>query len=321
VTPVTSQVNVEGVLSAAFSAAYGFIARGEGQGAFRLSESDEAVRTTRMLSLAQYNRFCDGLRAAVQAKRTTVYGGGGDARLDAFERAVQGMSVLVDTAVRVRQTRFPHFRSIVDAEADLLARGTAVQNFVENLIVVYDDWRNALRLIALQAALGTGLRNFRAVQAEIVAEFGRPAQEAVLDLERVGYLSADGIPLVVKRSLMTASVDDEGECTDPIGTSFRGFVPPSVRIVAAISDGDEPALLKKVNVRTRGEKPPRDEGDVRKVLVFFIGGVTATEVGTLRNLGRSRESLKFIIGSTDQISADSFLEQFCPFLKTVPSKQ
>jgi hypothetical protein len=54
-------------------------------------------------------------------------------------------------------------------------------------------------------------------------------------------------------------------------------------------------------------------------LVFFLGGVTATEAMTLRNMGRDmfKGAVEFIVGSTDEITCDSFMTQFFPSIYNV----
>jgi hypothetical protein len=71
-------------------------------------------------------------------------------------------------------------------QGSLLSCGTAVENFVENVILINDGWLNAIRLLSLHSALGVSMRNFRTVQAESVAVFWCGAQEGILDLEASG---------------------------------------------------------------------------------------------------------------------------------------
>jgi hypothetical protein len=318
ITPITSQVNMEGVLSTVFSKQYGLIRESEDT-AYRFTEANEGCRTVRMLSIPGFLRFRREFREIVNARTEELKNGvaatAHDIHLKTYQGQLNDLEALVTRALDAIEKRSRHYSAIIGAESRLLHSGNDIQPFVENLILIDEDWRTALRLLALQSAVNGGLRNVRQIQAEILAEFGTQAQDAILDLERVGYLSTDGLPLPFKRSLLFVEADDIGEPTDPIGTALGGFAPPSVRIVRAILGGE--SLPKKLSVKTRGERIARDDGETVKVLVFFVGGVTATEVGALRNVARQalRGTVEIIVGSTDQITADSFLEQFCPFLR------
>lgn len=65
-----------------------------------------------------------------------------------------------------------------------------------------------------------------------------------------------------------------------------------------------------------GELPEPVPGKPRKILVFFIGGVTVSEVDFIRKFGKviSNNKLQFIVGGTDQINNNNFVDQLCPDL-------
>jgi hypothetical protein len=332
VTPVTSQVNIEGILSTVFGKHFGAVQQ-RGHNPLILTESDEAFRATRMLSWQRFRAFARDVGtvlddAATALKTRTAQelleGKEKTFRMIQFGRNLTQLVQAANDAVEQRKAKWPSYDSIVECEFGLLDKPKSVEQFVENQIVIFNDWRTGLRLLALQGACGVPASSCRGIQAEVVAEFGTAAQEALLDLERVGYLAEDrGVAFPVKKCLdklvLIAERDKDAEPTEAIGTCFGGFVPPSLRIVKGIVDclATLKKVAQKIGIKEKGEPMKREKGEVRKVLVFFLGGVTATEVGTLRNVGRETYNgeVEFIVGSTEQVTGDSFIEQFCPFLR------
>ena len=104
---------------------------------------------------------------------------------------------------------------------------------------------------------------------------------------------------------------------DPVKEPLQGFVPPSVRIVQAAVSGNWAAVQrayddKVVPVSQTGQCPKIGEGEKRRVLVFFVGGVTLSEVGILRNIGRLSQTVEFIIGAYENINGNQLISDLFP---------
>ena len=104
---------------------------------------------------------------------------------------------------------------------------------------------------------------------------------------------------------------------DPVKESLQGFVTPSVRIVQAAVSGNWAAVQrayddKVVPVSQTGQCPKIGEGEKRRVLVFFVGGVTLSEVGILRNIGRLSQTVEFIIGASEKINGNQLISDLFP---------
>ena len=73
-------------------------------------------------------------------------------------------------------------------------------------------------------------------------------------------------------------------------------------------------VTKEIQIETTGEPPAPYPDEPEKILIFFIGGVTATEVATLRLMSREmfEGRVEFLFGSNEELTCDSFMKQFFP---------
>ena len=222
----------------------------------------------------------------------------------------------------------PAFTPCFNAEIFVL-QGKQFSLLEEHLISIFNDWQNALRMIFLESAcsISHSEKFVQSVQREILAEFGSKVLTSLIKLDKLGLLSSSKFYYdwsKVRNTLNLIDTPDpnpDGSYTykEPIFSHLNGYCPLTCRL-ADIAKGETvtpPQCLSSPQVRmtVTGEKPPFVEGSTRRVLVFFIGGVTLSEVGIIRDIGlKSEGKYEFIVGSTDQCNSKQFIQQICPFL-------
>ncbi|OHS95469.1 Sec1 family protein [Tritrichomonas foetus] len=217
-------------------------------------------------------------------------------------------------------TKTPLFVSLRNAELNLLAANSSVMPMAEHFMLLLNDWKTAMRLILLEAAVGHKLRK-DLINQELIDQYGESAKNTIKTLDRLHLLSTQQSNYMkqwrsINESLGLVMADDN------ICKMCDQVVPLSVRLVQKATQGDWPGNWGKIFAKSNmplsveGQPPPPVEGKLRRLLIFFIGGVTLSEVAFIRNLGKEifDGKIQYVIGSTDQINADSFTEQLCPGL-------
>lgn len=341
ITPVTSQVSIEGIIDQIFGIDYGhcqFVQPNDKEMVILdFMESFDVLRAVRTLSsdkgrekMRTIEETLMNIKKALEQK---------DKNIKEFsDLYMKGSKILSNysklqllfkcflEALTQRNKKYPTIYSTINAEFNVLRDNVKLMDYAENLVLLMNDWKTALRLIALESASGISHSSklVKRIQSEIVAEFGFDAQESIMNLEKTKYLSTKPVKMPKKGCLDSLNLFSEefnGEPIEVAATALGGFVPPSVRIVQKITNGEWPTIYKafqeKCFMSVNGDPPKQLENDVNRVIVFFVGGVTLTEVATIRNIGRSyyKGEIEFIIGSTEKINCETFMDQLCPILK------
>ena len=216
--------------------------------------------------------------------------------------------------------------AIVQAQFDLLT-GQSCSALAEQLVALKNDWRSAMKLLILEPCFNIthNKKFYQTIQNMCIAQFGSKAIKPLLNLDRNGLFSRDNrFPAdwkIVQDNLTVTEkpkvVGDKNVYKSNLMNILDGYVPISVRLVQhCISNSSKviQAVSQNKNMQISVTTAPNANvtKQKRKVLVFFVGGVTLTECSMIRNL--STESLQFLIGSTEQINSETFLDQLCPFL-------
>ena len=236
---------------------------------------------------------------------------------------------IANESLRKLKKNTPAFEEIFTKEFQVIESKKSALDLAENLVLLYNDWANALRLICLESVCGwrkISSSDVEKIQSEIINEFGLSrSREGLLNLDKVRFISTTERRITLSNCLyklgIWGPVDEQKNPTDACGTALGGYVPPSVRFVQKLTDGEVEQLtqdfIDKILITESGKKTEREKGDPRRIIVFFVGGVTLTEAGTIRNMGRSlyNGEVEFIVGGTDKISYNTFLQQLCPFLR------
>jgi hypothetical protein len=222
--------------------------------------------------------------------------------------------------------------------------GYNLLSVAENLITIFDDWEEAMRLICLDGAtraISDG--QVTKIQREIVAEFGIKALDTVVTLEKLKVIAKEGAPSKGSWQSLVRELKCYGDRDPKTGGGAAqqflfncddGRVPPTVRVVEHITKrnlGQKPTVKVVELFAKRGipvnffpdpappPPPPPEPGATvmpHTCLVFFVGGVTLPEVADIRHMGRLvfDNSVKFIVGATNQLNRKTFIRELCPNL-------
>jgi hypothetical protein len=185
-------------------------------------------------------------------------------------------------------------------------------------VLIQNDWLTSLRLLCLLCACGNPLSSaeLSSVQNEIRAEFAEvkdtEIEAALADLERLRLLSTTKmVPSIELFPVEDRRVPmDEGLRDQPVR--------PSTVLTQKIVLNDRQWINKfngragEFRINERGELGSDDMKPMRRALVFFVGGVTVTELNYLRAMQRKNEFEKWelVVASTDVIPPGQFLKQF-----------
>lgn len=382
ITPLITELSIEGLINAAFHIEYSFAdinikqLEQELQSTSKptqeqkadvlndyhsicFNESNEIFREIRMMPYQHFQAFFPKLMQYISSKlddlskHSKEYLKQGKLKEIFLETAdliyhskkkAEDLYLIINSAFKILKERCPAFEEIYQKEFQMIENHQPGIDLAENLILMYNDWPNALRLLCLESILGHQTRSpgdVQQIQNEIANEFGvEESREGLLNLEKSKLLSkanaGGGLDEMHPGTKITAEgcldylnllgpTDERNLPADAFGTALGGYVPPTVRFVQKITDETMRELQKelgdKIYLNEYGQLPKRKPGDHRKIIVFFVGGVTLTEVGTIRNVARTyyHGEIEFIVGATDAISYNTFLNQLCPFLqKTSP---
>lgn len=211
----------------------------------------------------------------------------------------------------------PLFTVMIQKELDLIqSTKSNITEFAENYVTIFNDWKNALRLLFLESLAGVSRPkgSVAKIQKEIVSEFGLKAHEVFITLEKLKLLSSTTYQgwSSISKALEVVKLDKMGQICD-------NFVPPTVRAVQRATNGDWPGNWgryfeeRKVPVSVVGEPAKPIEGEVRRVLVFFVGGVALSEAAFIRQMGieEFNGQVQYIVGSTDSINKGKLMKEIC----------
>ena len=203
---------------------------------------------------------------------------------------------------------------------------------------------DAIRLMCLNSVISNGLSQkvISDFQNILINKFGSNVIQDINNLKRAGLLVANSsffdkqkqpkfstinneFKLVVDSSLVTDEVEGTSRHTD-IEAGYDSYVPLLLRIIQFSLDNqlnNETPISKllnqmKINYHIYGEewvrKVSNNGYEPKRVLVFIIGGITATEILLLRQMGKIifNGSVEFHIGSTNIINSKRLLKSLCP---------
>ncbi|EAY22415.1 Sec1 family protein [Trichomonas vaginalis G3] len=337
ITPLLSQNTVETLLDSVFGITYG---RVNIDPIMMMSSNNAAIRKTRHLSIPGFSfeigeAVSNTMRLQAEARNVR---GATDIRDKAiqytefghFSENLNKLRDKVDEALHMIQQKSPAASKIYNAEGNILDYGDSFQLLEEHLISMFDDWPSSLKLIAIESAAGiTHSDKFvQLVQREAIAEFGLSAMESMMNLQKLRLLSSqkyfyDWSDLKKQLGLIckyeVRKEDNRRIYKEQVAESCEGYVPISIRLAQKAAELTIPTINALASapmaMSVTGSKPQRVEGEKRRVLVFFIGGVSPCEVGMLINLGdQSDGKVEYIVGATDQINGNDLIKQICPML-------
>lgn len=194
---------------------------------------------------------------------------------------------------------------------DLILNGTSVLPLAMSYVTMLGDWETALKLIYLETfAKGPKSVPMEGIIKALAAEFDLNAMETIATMAKVRQL-----PPVANCTHAAAKWNLDCFEESKMGALCDKFIPVSVQIVRKITAGS--TAIKGIDVSSVGEDTVKDtSSDNRRVLVFFVGGITLSEAGYIRALSSVvfENRVSYIIGATNQLSSRTFIEELRPGL-------
>ncbi|KYQ94306.1 Sec1-like family protein [Tieghemostelium lacteum] len=225
-------------------------------------------------------------------------------------------------------TKSPSFLKRLEAEQNLLAcvNTEQVEKFIEDSINKKDPFYKVIRMLILYNATCNGLKPklWDFLKREIIQTYGSEQLITLHNMEKLGLLhKPDAKPTYpqIKKELGLIVEEINEQNPNDIAYTYSGYAPMSIRIIQnAIKPGGWKSiedLLKLMPGPTFEEIQPLPQGATTNVkserkpitLVYFIGGVTFSEISALRFLSRQDQANRdFIILTTKLINGESMID-------------
>lgn len=329
-TPMMTQTNVEGLIDNIFGINFGLCVPPNGvisESSLKMTDQNEIFRTTRMLSL---DKATDNIKAIVNEIQASIDALNEDSSIKAKNEALlrankmrllkekfENQTNLIDAVMQKTIEAFPAFNSIISKEYCMVKDGESSLDLCENLVTMWNDWTTALRLLCLQSISGQthSKKTVSYIQKEACSEFGLETQPMLIAFDHLRFISPNPFPLKWSSIVKELDIFPVGE--DPAKEPLQGFVPPSVRIVQAAVNGQWENVQrayddKVISMSVTGQAPEHIEGEKRRVLVFYVGGITLSEAGILRNLSKMSQNIEIIIGATEKVNGNQIIHDIFP---------
>lgn len=191
--------------------------------------------------------------------------------------------------------------------------------YIQECIDKIEPITKVLRLLCVASLTCNGLKSktYDKVRNEILQTYGYESILTLNNLEKVGLIkkeSKNSFPTIKKGlGLVAEDMEMDEKSMYDIHSVHGGYSPISVRIIeqAMVPNGWKsikssldllPGPFKEVDQKTI-------PGKKNVVMVFFIGGVTMSEISAIRYLNR-KSNYEFVIATTKLINGNTFLESF-----------
>eukprot|EP00899_Mesostigma_viride_P017161 jgi/Mesvir1/25446/Mv01717-RA.1 len=272
-------------------------------------------------------------------------GGGSVSELHRFVRKlntlpeIQRHTQLAETIAKA--ARSPSFAERISTEQSLLdsVDFDAACVAVEDCVARQEPMHLALRLLCLASLTNGGLpkRFFDAIRRELLQAYGYGHLVALTNLERAGLLvkqeTRPAFPLVRRAlNLLVEGIDSQNP--DDFAFTHAGYAPLSIRLVQQVVDVH--GSWQPMEEYLRLLPGPHFDLDVDRqaqqgfqggqavsslpssgvagtaprgtILVVFIGGVTFSEIASLRFLNAKSSRFQFVIATTKIVNGNTLLQ-------------
>ncbi|KAF2072482.1 hypothetical protein CYY_006214 [Polysphondylium violaceum] len=233
-------------------------------------------------------------------------------------------------------TKSSSFMKGIEAEQNLLAGVNleAVERYLEESINKKDSIYKVIRLLILYNSTNNGIKPkyLEFIKREIIQTYGTEQILTFYNLEKLGLIrKSDPKPTfnVIRKELNLIIEDLNESNPSDIAYTYSGYAPLSVRLIQhAIRPSGWRSIEEVMRLLpgpTFEEIQPLPQGATTNVksdrkpitLVYFIGGVTFSEISALRFLSRQDQANRdFIILTTKLINGnqmiDNFIEKLTP---------
>eukprot|EP01087_Luapelamoeba_hula_P012995 TRINITY_DN3682_c0_g1_i2.p1 TRINITY_DN3682_c0_g1~~TRINITY_DN3682_c0_g1_i2.p1 ORF type:complete len:607 (+),score=106.36 TRINITY_DN3682_c0_g1_i2:27-1823(+) len=220
-------------------------------------------------------------------------------------------------------TRKLSFRRHLETEQSLLTNSEEAYLYIEECMYKQDPILKVLRLMTLYSLTTGGIppKIFESMRAEFLSVYGYEHLFTLTNMEKLGLIKRQegkGWYQAVKKPLRLIVEDvNEAEPND-IAFVYSGYAPLSVRLIEM---KDQWRQMDEVMRMLPGPTVEKDQdlplpvreargtaGARSKVtLVFFVGGITFTEIAALRYLNSIDETTDYIIATTKLLNGDGLI--------------
>mmetsp|Transcript_17372 Transcript_17372/g.44229 ORF Transcript_17372/g.44229 Transcript_17372/m.44229 type:complete len:591 (-) Transcript_17372:194-1966(-) len=270
-----------------------------------VKEEEEAIRykereNIQQASVAKIRDF------AAKVKRVTA--------------AKQQLSLHINLAERLLLfTKESSFRDHVRTEHAVIMESEDCSAYLDTLISQGEHVFKVLRLLALLSLTSDGIhpKTLEQVSSEIVQTYGYKYLVGLRRMARIGLLATKGRKAVGWQDLRKALslVVRKFQAINDISYVFSGYAPLSCRLVQCAYKPGWETMNKFFSDWLGAESVTHTDARVgqglrrrKVVLVFFIGGVSFSEIAALRHFAAASQERTFVIGTTKVINGNSFLD-------------
>lgn len=245
---------------------------------------------------------------------------------ESYQNNLDAAFKIYEDITKIAGEKHPVLNSLLSRELDLMKNQEPLIDIIEKYALILGDWSTAIRLICLQSAVGKPLKKkiIETIEKEIFSEFGEEASESLITLEKLKLLSTNQYIDFAQLSKQLSLFESTGvEGDDELLNVCCNYVPLTVRLIQKATTNDWPGKWvkpfeeKSFPLEKYGEQTKQNsEDEIRHILVFFVGGITLSEMLYIRELEKLvfQDKVQFIIGSTDIINNTKLVNQICPFL-------
>ncbi|KAJ6228029.1 vacuolar protein sorting-associated protein 33a [Anaeramoeba flamelloides] len=247
------------------------------------------------------------------------------------EHSSLSIHLSIAEAINKYATEDQLFHRLINSQLTVLTECEPCYDFLEELIYQEAPIETVLRLLCLHSLALNGIKSkkFDFFRKEIIQTYGFQHVITLNNLEKLGMIKkSEGRS---KKSYTNWKkqlnlIDHEFTKNNGIHSVHSGYAPISIKLIQALYENskkdynefiqtyfqDSYGLYtqssKNLNEDLQeSEQQNRNEKDI--VLVFFIGGVTYSEISALRLLNQSETlNVRFIVGTTDITNGDKIIK-------------
>lgn len=229
-------------------------------------------------------------------------------------------------------TQSPEFRKRIAMEHNIIQQASESETlkYVEDLIFRKEKFEVVVRLLALISLVNSGMRekDLGSIKENMMLVYGIPQViTAFFLLERCGLLTMQtgkgGNYAMVRKQLQTWNTSLNEEHPNDIAYAYSGYASPLVRTVELLLrspqlwDAADSSLNLLPGEKRECVNNTEIAGATKTYIVFVIGGVTASEISSLRyveeRLSSGGRQHRIIVGSTDILSGNRMMRSLLPF--------
>lgn len=238
--------------------------------------------------------------------------------LKTYQQDKQSLTTHTSIAERlVVITKEQNFHKRLEAEQNYLAGVDDETEFLEECINKKEPLTKVLRLLSLYSlTVGLNQKKYDFFRREIIQTYGTEHLKTLNNLEKAGLVKKQEgkLPFSLYRKPLNLIVEGISEANpNDIAYVYSGYAPLSIRLIQKCLTNDLEFLRQlSVPVSQVSQPLPRGSKSVTSVnLVFFVGGITFTEISALRWLNtqyQAQGKKPLLIATTKMINGDTFLK-------------